>query len=544
MISIGNSLEKVKGNPVLVDCGVHCDKWRLPYDDILKDLSFMRVHNYDAFLDSLRQICETDFFFFCIFILNLPINHPFLLARAYEVQDMAFENAMYLWARGSWKSTLITFARTLWKFCKAPDNTVFLFSNSLKLIRPHFKLLKKEMESNIKLKTIWPDVFWADPEKEADWTLNEGLFLRQNKLKDPSLAGYGLIDAMPTGGHPKERIVDDLVDLKNIGTEFMMDKVMEAYRLSDNLSSGGDTKETIIGTRYTDGDLYELIEREGQHSISIRPAEVDELGEGLYDGIPVYLSSEVLAEKKIKQKNIYHAQMLLKPYGKGFSILDVADLRFYDDLPDVLNYYIVGDPAVNPKYTTYKDKDKTALFLLGAGAGRRIYIVDFIHEEIGLKEKWEQLKLWHDRYDVDITAYEEYGTQKDREFFELKMDEERFYFKITPIKGDQSSKPDRIRRLSEFFTEKKIFFPRTLVRLTKNRGVVDLVTDFIENEYRKYPNVKHEDRLDALSIFTKLDIIYPEGSLDDEVSGDYRVRYRHDPLDEEENYAECYFGGY
>ena len=876
MIKIKTSIKRQEGNPDLCAIKVHCDAWRLPYKDILADLSILRINNYDAFLYALRQLVEEDFFLFCYLILDLPVNHPFLLARCYEVQDYAFVNTLNLWARDHWKalgyntpvlttkgwkkhgelkvgdyvygssgtpvkviartknftdaeqyeiefnnkikiiascnhlwkvnkksrrrinktekrnyrdsfimtsdeiyghgcavdnrlsvsvnpvffeeknliiepyvlgvwlgdgssdcsrihgidqeifeiikdmgyevsdtgrsvtktvkglitdlkkldlkknkhipdvykyasyeqrrdliqglfdtdgsidksgvavftninerlardvhevllslgiksnfktyygkmgndnyvfynvsfstntefipfklarkankikfdkpknqryitniiklragenlvnciqvdssdgiylvgkefipthnSTLITFARTLWKFCKKPDNRVFLFSNSLKLATPHFKLLKWTMERNEKLHEIWPEVFWKDPEKEAEWSVQGGLYLKQNHLKDPSLAAYGLIDSMPTGGHPDERVIDDLVDLKNIGTEFMMEKVENAYRMADNLSSGDSTIETIIGTRYRDSDLYEKLQEEGRHYVSIRPAEVDSFGNGEFGGTPVLLSKETLEQKKISQKHIYHAQMLLKPMGLGFSIFKVDDLVFYDRLNEDGNYYITTDPAVNPLYTKGNKNDKTSMWLLKSSKGRRIDIVDHLYDRIGLKEKWEQLKQWVTRYNLDQIGYEEYGTQKDREFFELKMEEERFYFTITPIKGDLSSKADRIAKLVPFFTEKKIRFPKTLMRFTKDKGAIDVITDFIENEYKTYPNVAHDDRLDSLSIFAKLDIIYPEGEAPPEETLDYRKRYNHDPLSiDDEIVGECYYGGF
>ena len=440
-------------------------------------------------------------------------------------------------------STLITFARTLWKFAKVKGHKVFLFSNSTKLIKPHFKKIKKEMEENPKLHALWSDVFWQNPLKEADWTLDEGLFLKGNSLKDPSLACYGLIDSMPTGGHPNERIVDDLVDLKNIGTPFMMNKVLEAYRNSDNLSSGDSTTETIIGTSYLDGDLYQTILEDGTHEVSIRPAEVDENGEGLYDGIPVYLSVETLAQKKIKQKHVYHAQHLLKPLAFGTAMFEVGDLQFYNSLPDDLRYYIVADPAINSQYTTYRDKDMSAMWLLGAGKSNKLYVVDMIHEDMGIKERWEQLKMWHSRYSIDETGYEEYGTQKDREFFDLKMEEERFYFKITPIKGDLTKKSERISQLCVFFNEKKIYFPKNLPYLSKTRGVIDLITDFIDNEYKRYPNLRHEDRLDALSLLVKLKINYPVGEEVPQETQDYRKRYMLNPLNDDMEIHECYYGG-
>lgn len=541
------NITKKKGDARLVELGIHCEEWRLPYSDIINEINFLSVSKPDVALEALRMLCENDFFMFCVLVLDLPINHPYLLSLAYEVQDHAFENSLWLHPRDHWKSTLISFARTLWKFCKDPAHKVFLFSNSLKLAKPHFMLLKRTMESNELLKTLWDHVFWKNPEKEASaWTVNDGLFLKQNKLKDPSLAHFGLVDAMPTGGHPNERLIDDLVDLKNIGTYFMMEKVKEAYGMADNLSSGETTVETVVGTRYKKGDLYEYIEGMGLHYISYRSAEVDEKGDPKYGGIPVLLSKQTLDEKKIKQANIYWAQMLMIPRAYGETSFKVEHLKFYNELPQNLNYYILTDPATNPNVSTYKKLDFTAMFLIGAGAGRRLYVVDMIHDRIGLKEKWEALKTWHTRYNIWETGYEAYATQKDVEYFYEKMEEERFYFEINTLKHSKTTsnvKEEAIPALAEYFAEGKIWFPKTLMRLTKDRGVLDLVTDFIEGEYRNYPNVGHDDRLDALRRIMDIDIVYPEGEAEDPISGiDKRNGYHISPLDEDDSFRECYWG--
>ena len=536
-----NGLTRQPGNPVLVNIGIHCDTWRLPYNEILSDLSLMKISKYDTWKLAVREVCETDFFLFCLMILNLPVNDPFLLARCYEIQDHEDEDGLYLWARDHWKSTLITYARTLWRFCRIYGNRVALFSNSTKLATPRFKQMKNVMETNALLHELWPEVFWKNPEKESPtWSIDDGLFLKGNDMPWPSLGRFGLIDSMPTGGHYNEKIIDDLVDLKNIGTSFMMEKVKEAYGMADNLGSGENTIETVIGTRYKFGDLYEHIMGLGQHRISIIPGEVNESGNALFGGIPVYHSKEALDNKKIKQRHTYHAQILQQPLQQGSAAFKTDDLRFYDKEPDFGKYYIVADPATDPELSTNPGRlDSTVMWLVKACAGRRIYIIDMIRDKIGNKKKWSQLKDWHARYDIMDTGYEEFATQKDREYFKEKMEEERFYFKITPLKHNRGSKPERIGILADYFSEGKIYLPRNLMRLTRDRGVVDLISEFINDEYMKYPMTEHDDMLDALAKVSEMDIIYPEGDIEKE---EQKIYNKPSPLDDDFRSVECHWG--
>jgi len=400
--------------------------------------------------------------------------------------------------------------------------------------------MKNVMETNPLLNELWPDIFWKNPEKESPtWSIDDGLFLKGNDMPWPSLGRFGLVDSMPTGGHYNEKIIDDLVDLKNIGTAFMMEKVKEAYSMSDNLGSGESTIETVIGTRYKFGDLYEHIIALGQHRVSVIGGEVDESGVSKYGGIPVLLSKEVLDRKKITQRHLYHAQILQQPLEQGTAVFKEDDLRFYDEEPAIGRYYVLVDPASDPELATSNKLDYTCMWLIKACAGKRIYIIDMVRDRIGIKDKWKILKDWHVRYDIVDTGYEEFATQKDREHFNLKMDDERFYFKITPLKNNKGSKPERIGILSEYFADGRIYLPRNLLRLTKNRGVVDLINEFINDEYRKYPMSEFDDMLDALAKVAEMNLLYPEGEVDKE---EQKIYKRPSPLEDNFGSHECHWG--
>jgi hypothetical protein len=114
----------------------------------------------------------------------------------------------------------------------------------------------------------------------------------------------------------------------------------------------------------------------------------------------------------------------------------------------------------------------------------------------------------------------------------MKMEEERFYFKITPLKGSDKSKEQSILALSEFFMEGKIILPKNIMRMTKDRGVIDLVTEFVNEEYMKYPLTEFDDMLDALRRFLDedLDVMYPTGEA---IEVEEEVRHYYvSPLDE------------
>jgi hypothetical protein len=70
-----------------------------------------------------------------------------------------------------------------------------------------------EFEVNERLKALYSDVLWANPEKEAPrWSLDGGLVVkRRSNPKEQTFEAHGLVKGMPTGSHFKLRIYDDVV---------------------------------------------------------------------------------------------------------------------------------------------------------------------------------------------------------------------------------------------------------------------------------------------------------------------------------------------
>lgn len=539
-------MDLVEATPALVTLAIHTDKPKYDYKAMMDYLSVLKVSNVTAHDRIVRKTSRTDFFFFCLYVLKLPVMHPFLMARCYEIQDNLFTDMLYLWAREHWKTTLISFARSIWLFTLEPSYTIGCFSNNTRLSKAILRKIKYELETNEDLRRIWTDVFYMDPKKEREkkWSEDDGLFLRQTEGMYPAFGAYGLIDSMPTGFHFRRKIYDDIVDINNVSTQLMVDKVEEAFRISDNLGNATHGYvDDIIGTRYKYGDLYEKLKEELNYKESFIPSEVDASGEPLIGGIPVYMTRESLDSKLKKQKiYTYSAQMLQRPMASEDVKFKKENLKFYEEPSEVAYYYLLCDPACDPRGRRSKEIDYTTMFLLGLTNRGTIEIIDMIWDKIGLLDKWEYLKYFNSRYNLMFIGYEEYGTSSDIDFFKIKMDEERIYLNIKKLKGNTvgDSKFARIMRLQPEFETGKIVMPKTLVRVTKAHGAIDLISSFI-TEYERYPNSKHDDILDCLSRICDPDVqrVFPPLSLEPEKVAP--VKYN--PLfDESFEIRECYWG--
>jgi hypothetical protein len=200
-----------------------------------------------------------------------------------------------LWAREHYKSTVITFAKTIQDILIDPEITVGFFSHTRPIAKAFLRQIKQEFESNETLKGWFPDILWANPKKESPkWSEDEGIVVkRQSNPKEGTVEAWGLVDGQPTSKHYRTLVYDDVVTRESVSTPDMMAKTTDALALSYNLGAHGGTRR-FIGTRYHYNDTYRTIMERGTVKPRIYPATKD----GKVDGEPVFLTREQLAEKR------------------------------------------------------------------------------------------------------------------------------------------------------------------------------------------------------------------------------------------------------
>jgi predicted phage terminase large subunit-like protein len=147
--------------------------------------------------------------------------------------------------------------------------------------------------------------------------------------------------------------------------------------------------------------------------------------------------------------------------------------------------------------------------VLGYGSDKNIYVLDIVRDRLNLTERAELLFRKHRRFkpmQSNGVRYEKYGLMADIEHIRGKMSSEAYHFNITEVAG-QTSKNDRIRRLIPWFEQGRILFPRSLNYTQYDGRTVDLIHEFIEQEYVAFPVSIHDDMLDALARIVEPD--YP-----------------------------------
>lgn len=476
------------------------------YRDILRDAE--AAGNVRSVMNVLGR---RDLFFLLTQLLHRrDIDRDWLFDRCQEVQDSP-DGMLDLWAREHYKSTIITFGKTIQDILDSHSEdsfrwdkeiTVGIFSHTRPIAKAFLAQIMVEFETNELLKQIYPDVLWAQPRREAQkWSLDNGIVVkRKSNPKEATVEAWGLVDGQPTSKHFDILVDDDVVTRESITTPDQIKKTTEAWALHLNLGASGGKRRTI-GTRYHFNDSYREMLKRGSVIARIHAGTVD----GTPTGAPVFLSQEALAEKRRDLgPYVFACQILQDPKAEDAMGFHPDWVKHFDAAPyqrgekpwpQEWNYYLICDPAGEKK----KENDYTVMAVIGLGPDNNYYLVDGIRDRLNLKERTAKLFSLTRKYHLagDV-GYEKYGKDSDIEHILEKMEDSNWRFGIKALGGGQP-KNDRIRKLVPVFSEGRFFLPYELHFIDHEGKSQDFITQLINDEYLPFPVGVHDDMIDCIS---------------------------------------------
>lgn len=448
------------------------------------------MHDEDE--KALRELCTQDLFFLLtIGCKRKDINNDWLYECCREVESEPDEN-LDIWAREHYKSTIITFGKTIQDVLDDPDETVGILSHTRPIAKGFLGQIKTEFEQNTFLKNLFPDVLYAEPQKQSPkWSLDSGLRVkRRSNPKEETIEAWGLVDGQPTGKHFKIMVYDDVVTRESVTTPDQIKKTTEALELSYNLGAQGGRRR-FIGTRYHLYDSYKTIIDRGTAKPRIKPATHN----GQMDGQSVFMPQELLMQKRRDMgPYTFSCQMLQNPVADKAMSFKPEWQKYYEKLGDTSkwNKYMLVDPANSKK----KSSDYTVIEVIGLAPDNNYYLLDAIRDRLNLTQRTNKVFEMHRKWLPCATGYERYGKDADIEHIQYEMEIQNYRFSIIEL-GGSTKKEDRILRLVPIYEQGRFYSPKTLIFIDNEGNQVDYVKVFNEDEYNAFPVVVHDDMLDC-----------------------------------------------
>ena len=444
-----------------------------------------------GFVKAARELCRGDLYFLLTKILGrTDMERDWLHDRCIEVQDSP-DGCLDLWSREHYKSTIITFGKTIQDILIDPEITAGIFSFSRPIAKAFLRQVKGKLERNETLKELFPDILWENPAKDSPkWSEDEGIVVRRKtNPKEATVEAWGLVDGQPTSKHFSLLVYDDVVTRESVTTPDMIRKVTEAWELSLNLGASGG-RARYIGTRYHFNDTYRTIMERGAAKPRIYPATKD----GKVDGDPVLLSPEELAKKRrFMGSYTFGCQMLQDPKADEAQGFRQEWLRFWKPESTAgMNLYLLVDPAGEKK----KVNDFSVFMVIGLGADENYYVVDMVRDRLNLTERTKTLMRLHKQYRPLAVGYEKYGKDSDIERIEDVQVRENYRFDIVQL-GGSTPKNDRIRKLIPLYEQGRMYLPQHCLYVDHERKQRDLTREYTEEEYQAFPVAVHDDMMDC-----------------------------------------------
>lgn len=441
-----------------------------------------------------RKLCQTDLFYLLTRKLSRPdADNDWCFARAREVQANP-DGHLDLWAREHYKSTLITFSKSIQDILCDPEITIGIFSHTRPIAKGFLEQIKRELETNEGLQDLFPEIFFKKPGSESPkWSLDSGIIVkRKTNPKEATVEAWGLVDGQPTSKHFKIQLYDDVVTRESVTTPDQIHKVTSAWELSLNLGAHGG-KRRYIGTRYHIHDTYRVMMDRGSVIPRIYPATHN----GKADGEPVFLTKEQLAEKRRDMgPYTFGTQMLQDPVADKAMSFKEEWLQYYESIGDYSkwNRFVLVDPASAKKASS----DYTVMMVIGLAPDNNYYLIDAIRDRLNLTQRADKLFEFHRKYNPNGVGYERYGMQADIEHIKYLQEQKNYRFNIIEL-GGSMSKEDRIKRLIPVFEQKRFYLPKTLHFVDCESVARDFVRLFIADEYTAFPVCVHDDMLDCMA---------------------------------------------
>ena len=407
---------------------------------------------------------------------------------------------LWLWARGFFKTSLITEAHTIWLIVNNPDIRILIVSFSLEVAKMPLKNIRNHFIQNEDFRYFFREFCpkaTSDGKVEFGTTEYFTIPCRTKQLKEPTVMCAG-VGTNITGLHFDVIKPDDLVNRDSVTNDTQLQASKDYYSLLRPIFDNPSIpREDVVGTIYHFNDLHSELREHRDFEKSIIP---------VYDSEGTFAFPERLGKEQWERftedpsisPSDLQRQWLLRPVNPKDAKFKEEWIKYYDTLPEGLAEYICVDPASTQK----KKSDYTVIERWGVDSKGAHHLLEGLRDKLTSFQRIDALfRIVRNAKNLKWVKYEVLGGRHgDLEVIKERMVSEKLYFVIRETKSTSSSKADRIeQRLCGPYNAGAILWPRQLVY----RSLFDGKThDFVQEmklEILQFPFVEHDDAIDCQS---------------------------------------------
>lgn len=482
----------------------------------------------DFYRESFAVLAIKDLFFMCHAVLGYTkerygsdMNVKLHGAICAQLDTRPRRRMGWLIAREHLKTQIITTADTIRKIADDPHNRIVIGSGILGNAVKMMGAIQVQWDTNERLQWLYP--YRLPNKKTMPWNSEQLMFSgRSTVFKEPVLEARG-VDSELTSSHWNIAKLDDLVGRENSRTDEQLAKTIDWWRKAQPLFTP-DAQVDIVGTRYSDGDLYgHLMDIKSPIGWLMIP-DVRTLPDGTeVPRWPEYHPIESLVQKRLDMgEEDYWCQMRLDPLPKGSSEFRDDYFHLYAEgeveFTEVRNRATVCDPAYTEQSKAAKNvvPDFSAIITGGWHPKHGLVVTDIDHGQVGVEKTVDWMHkhqtTWGSKVGVETqSALEDYLNLHNQS-------KKGKYIRWVKLRGGNHNKDSRIATLIPTAAKQPIWLPGN------NPHTKTLLA-----QLKRWPKSKKRDLMDALAYLPQMIRAVRKGtgdadvtfSMDDEVVSEF-----------------------
>lgn len=420
-----------------------------------------------------KQMAREDFLSFCVYtdkFYEIAKHHEIIWEALEKILSWEIQNLMICMPPRAWKSRIMQeFISYLYWIKKMTD--ILYTWHSLSLLQDFSRNIRDRVNSN-EYKTLFDTRIKWDNSAVNSW-----------KIQDWGVFSIFWVWGWITWKWGNLMVIDDPYATRQDAESDTIRKTVSNWYWSTFSSRKQNDKaqQIIIMQRWREDDLiWEILEKEPDKWTLLKIPALDTEWKSFW---PNRFSKEYFNDIRMKSPLFFSSQYQQEPVNDWSWDFNKDYFSYYERIPEILEIITFIDPAISQKQeadntaivTIWLDKQNNHIYVLEVKANRMLPD-QIINEVFETYLKWKPKRVW-----IEVVQYQKMLALEIKK----QMNIRNIFFVLDEIRP-QWEKEARIRSILQ---------PRySNLSIKHHNSFIDL-----ELELLKFPNWKHDDRIDALA---------------------------------------------